>query len=94
MTGDDRKSEPLDESGKKANGTSTSGNREESMTESGKDAFGRDNAIRNPDSTSQGDGSVEDPGEQNPGESGTTSLGGESRDSGDVKGPGGVEGTS
>ncbi len=94
MTGDDRKREPLSESGDRGNRAGTSGNREESMTESGEDEFGRDRAIRNPDSTTQGDGSVEDPGEQNPRESGTTSLGGESRDSADVKGPGGVEGTS
>ncbi len=36
----------------------------------------------------------EDPGEQSPRESGTTSLGGESRDSEDGTGPGGVEGTN
>ena len=52
----------------------TSGSREESMTESGDEAFERD-------------------GEQRPGESGTTPLGGESKDSGDRTGPGGIEGT-
>ncbi len=52
----------------------TSRSREESMTESGDDAFGRD-------------------GTQRPRESGTTPLGGESKDSGDRTGPGGVEGT-
>ncbi len=37
---------------------------------------------------------MDDSGEQDPGESGTTSMGGESSDSTDIKGPGGVEGTS
>ncbi len=83
--------DPLEEGEDKANRTRTSGNREESMTESGKDAFGRGSAVRNPDSTEQGDGSTED-GRQDPGESGTTPLGGESPGSGDRKGPGGVEG--
>jgi hypothetical protein len=54
--------------------SATSGNREESMTESGDDAFERD-------------------GEQRTRESGTTHLGGESGDSADRTGPGGVEGT-
>ncbi len=94
MAGDERIRDPLEEGEDEANRTRTSGNREESMTESGKDAFDRDGAIRNPDSASQSDGSAEEPGEQDPSESGTTSLGGESRESGDIKGPGGVEGTS
>ena len=94
MTGkgdSDRVRDPLEEGEDKADRTRTSGNREESMTESGKDAFGRGSAVRNPDSTEQGDGSSEQ-GNQDPAESGTTPLGGESPDSGDRKGPGGVEG--
>ncbi len=94
MAGDERRHEPLEENTEKANHTGTSGNREESMIESEKDAFGRGSTTSDPDSASQGDGSVEDPGEQDPRESGTTSLGGESSDSADVKGPGEVEGTS
>lgn len=65
--------DPLKEGDDKS-GRPTSGSREESMTESGDDAFGHD-------------------GEQRPGESGTTPLGGESKESGDRTGPGGVEGT-
>ncbi|MGK2961801.1 MAG: hypothetical protein ACSLFK_06580 [Gemmatimonadaceae bacterium] len=76
MAGDEKLGnirDPLKEGEDKA-GRPTSGNREESMTESGDDAFGRD-------------------GEQRPRESGTTPLGGESKDAGDRTGPGGVEGT-
>ena len=88
----DRIRDPLEEGEDKANRTRTSGNREESMTESGKDAFGRGSAIRNPDSSEQGDGTSDETGSQNPGSSGTTPLGGEPSDAGDRKGPGGVEG--
>lgn len=89
--------DPLEEGEDKANRFRTSGNREESMTESGKDAFGDDTAVRNPDSSTQGDGSTEDDdvarsGKQRPDSSGTTSLGGESGDAADRKEPGGVEG--
>jgi hypothetical protein len=56
----------------------TSGNREESMRDSDKDAFGRKNAERN----------------SNPASSGTTGLGRESRDTDRIEGPGGVEGES
>ncbi len=94
MAGDEPIRDPLEAGEDKASRIMTSGNREESMTESGKDAFGKGGAIRTPDSTSQSDGSAVEPGEQDPSESGTTSLGGESRESGDIKGPGGVEGTS
>lgn len=66
-------SDPLKEGDEKSD-RQTSGSREESMTESGDDAFVRD-------------------GKQRPRESGTTPLGGESKDSGDRTGPGGVEGT-
>jgi hypothetical protein len=88
----DRIRDPLEEGEDKANRTGTSGNREESMTESGKDAFGRGSAVRNPDSTEQGDGTSDDTGRQSPRESGTTPLGGEPSDAGDRKEPGGVEG--
>ena len=92
--------DPLEEGEDKSQRLDTSRNREESMTESGKDAFGDKSAVRNPDSTQQGDG-TSDPadntyvgrlGEQSPSSSGTTSLGGEPRDSGSRTGAGGVEG--
>ena len=89
--------DPLEKGEEKANRAGTSGNREESMTESGKDAFGDKSAVRNPDSTSQGDGAPESDensrlGRQRSDSSGTTPLGGESSNSGDLKEPGGVEG--
>lgn len=70
------------------------------MTESGKDAFGDKSAIRNPDSTSQGEGSSdnEDPtyvgrlGRQTSASSGTTPLGGEPKGGEPERAPGGVEG--
>ncbi|HEX6574548.1 MAG TPA: hypothetical protein VF042_06210 [Gemmatimonadaceae bacterium] len=92
--------DPLEEGEDKAGRMDTSRSREESMTESGKDAFGDKSGARNPDSTQQGDG-TSDPadttyigrsGEQSPSASGTTSLGGEPRDSGSRTGAGGVEG--
>ena len=88
----DRIRDPLEEGEDKANHMRTSGNREESMTESGKDAFGEGSAVRNPDSTEQGDGTSDERGEQSPRASGTTSLGGEPGDAGDRTEPGGVEG--
>jgi len=97
---DQRVRDPLEEGEDKARKTGTSSNREESMTESGKDAFGDKSAVRNPDSTQQGDG-TSDPadntyigrvGYQSPSDSGTTPLGGESRDQDSRIGPGGVEG--
>jgi hypothetical protein len=47
--------DPLEEGEDQAemSGPSNSRNREESMTESGKDAFGRGSAVRNPDQTGQ-----------------------------------------
>lgn len=47
--------DPLSEGEDKAetSGLGSSGNREESMVESGKDAFGRGSAIRNPDQSEQ-----------------------------------------
>ena len=56
----------------------TSGNREESMNDSGKDAFSGGKSVRGTSTSS----------------SGTTGLGGESRDSDRIEGPGGVEGES
>ena len=96
---DTRRRAPLDESRDRPT-TGTSGNREESMKESGKDAFGRGTAVRNPESESQGDGSTQTgdasprggrSGKQSPSSSGTESLGGENRDS-SRRGPGGTEG--
>jgi len=84
--------DPLEEGEDRADRLDTSGNREESMKESGKDAFGRGSAVRNPDSSEQGDGSEGTEGSQSPADSGTTSLGGESAESADRRGPGGVEG--
>lgn len=92
--------DPLEEGEDKADRMETSGSREESMNEAGKDAFGDKNAVRNPDSTQQGDG-TSDPadntyigraGEQFSSSSGTASLGGEPPDSSSRTGPGGVEG--
>ncbi len=68
------------------------------MEESGNDAFGEKQPVR--DATSQGDGSTRtgkpgesvQPAQLDPSSSGTTSLGGEPRDSESLKGPGGVEG--
>ena len=88
----DRIRDPLEEGEDKANRTRTSGNREESMTESSKDAFGRGSAVRNLDPTEQGDGTSDETGSQNPRTSGTTPLGGEPSDAGDRTEPGGVEG--
>ena len=70
--------DPLEENEDKASSMRTSGNREESMRESGKDAFGDKSAVRNPNTAS----------------SGTTGLGGESSDADRIEGPGGVEGES
>ena len=68
----------------------TSGSREESMKESGDDVFG-ENARRDRKASSQADGSKS--GEQDPASSGTTPLSGDTADSNDRQGPGGVEGT-
>ena len=70
--------DPLEENEDKASSLRTSGNREESMRESGKDAFGDKSAARNPNTAS----------------SGTTGLGGESSNGDRIEGPGGVEGES
>ncbi len=97
----DRIRDPLEEGEDKANRGRTSGNREESMTESGKDAFGSDSAVRNPDSTSHD----EEPTDASdityigrlgntPASSGTTSLSGERKGGNPEPGPGGVEGES
>ena len=84
QTSDSRESNAKDAS-------QTSGNREESMKESGDDAFG-ENARRDRKSSSQADGSKS--GEQDPASSGTTPMSGETADSNDRQSPGGVEGTS
>jgi len=92
--------DPLEEGEDKSQMPGNSRNREESMTESGKDAFGDKSAARNPDATEQGDGSSEPAdntyigrvGEQFSASSGTTPLGGESKDQDSKLGAGGVEG--
>jgi len=61
-----------------SSGTPTSGNREESMHDSGKDAFNKGTPVRGSNTSS----------------SGTTGLGGESKDSDRTQGAGGVEGDS
>ncbi len=64
-------------------GAPSSGNREESMGESGEDAFARGGAVRKKtEDTSQKSAT-----------SGTSGLTGESSDSDLLRGPGGVEGT-
>jgi hypothetical protein len=92
-------SDPLEKEDDKAQGK-TSKSREESMSESGQDAFSAKNVVRKPDASPQGDG-TSDPsdmtyvgraGEQFSSTSGTTSLGGESRDADEKTGAGGVEG--
>lgn len=78
-----------------------SGNRDEGTSESGEDAFARDGAPKRPRSIAQSDGTTFDPdttligesGKQDPSSSGTTPMGGETKDSDSAKGPGGVEGT-
>jgi len=75
----------------------TSGNREESMSESAKDAFGKRDDIRSPAPSTKADKSRDDEAlvrqnKQSPQSSGTESLGGETSDGSDRKSPGGVEG--
>ena len=69
--------DPLEEGEDKSqmSNPSNSRNREESMTESGKDAFGRGSAVRNPDSEENRQV------QQRATKSGTTQLGGEDADS-------------
>lgn len=62
----------------------TSGSREESMKDSGKDSFGEKKAKSDGNSPNS---------ELDPAGSGTTPLGGETPDSSDRQSPGGVEGT-
>ena len=70
------------------------------MDKSGEDAFNNRNAAKTPRATQQGDGTSEPAdntyigtvGEQFSSSSGTTPLGGESRDQDSKTGPGGVEG--
>ncbi|MEO5579274.1 MAG: hypothetical protein ABIR58_01335 [Gemmatimonadaceae bacterium] len=81
--------------------TPTSGSREESMNEAGKDQFGKKPPPQAPAPEDQGDGTSDDLDEtpardatrQNPASSGTTSLGGEPKDAESIRGPGGIEGT-
>ena len=73
------------------NASQTSGNRVESMKDSGKDEFG-EKSKTDRSASSQADGTKS--GEQNPASSGTAPLAGETPDSNDRQSPGGVEGTS
>ena len=73
------------------NASQTSGSREESMKDSGKDDFGKKK--QGDTATNQADGVKRDP-DLDPASSGTTPLGGESREANDRPGPGGVEGES
>jgi hypothetical protein len=92
--------DPLEEGEDKSQLTGTSRDREESMTESGKDEFGGKSAVRSPDPTEQSDGTSEPAdntyigrvGEQFSSSSGTTPLAGESSDQDSRIAPGGVEG--
>lgn len=71
--------------GKSDRGRNTSGNREESMKESGEDAFGGKKSVRGSDPAQE---------EQDPASSGTVPLGGESAEGDDQKESGGIEGTA
>jgi hypothetical protein len=73
------------------NASQTSGSREESMKDSGNDDFGK--TKKGDTSKNQSDGVKRDP-DLDPASSGTTPLGGESREANDRPGPGGVEGES
>jgi|SRR5687768_7947607 len=71
----------------------TSGSREESMKDSGKDDFGKKNPKQGDTASNQADGVKRD-SDLDPASSGTSPLGGESREANDRPGPGGVEGES
>lgn len=71
----------------------TSGNREESMNDSGEDAFGKKSPQPDRSGATQADGTKRDD-DLDPASSGTTSLGGESRAANERPGPGGIEGES
>ena len=75
------------------NASQTSGSREESMKDSGNDDFGEKNPKRDERAANQADGVKRDP-DLDPASSGTTPLGGETREANDRPGPGGVEGES
>lgn len=51
--------DPIGKSEDKSLRVKTSQNREESMKESGSDAFGDKSSVRNPETSSQGDGTSE-----------------------------------
>jgi len=55
----ERVKDPLDKGEDKSQRLDTSMNREESMQESGKDAFGEKSSARKPDPSNQGDGTSE-----------------------------------
>lgn len=89
--GDDRTRNPRDDTA--PGNAQTSRNREESMKDSGKDAFADKNPRRDRNATNQADG-TKTGSELDPASSGTTPLGGESQAANDRPGPGGVEGES
>jgi len=86
LTRDSREKDPQD-------APKTSGNREESMNDSGKDAFGKKSPQPDRGAATQADGTKRDD-ELDPASSGTTSLGGESRAANERPGAGGIEGES
>jgi len=71
------------------------------MDKAGSDAFADEAGTEDPMPEDQGDGTSDDLDEtpspdatrQNPASSGTTSIGGESKDAESIRSPGGVEGT-
>ena len=75
----------------------TSGNREESMSESASDAYGKRGDVRDPAPATKADKSRDDEAavrdnQQSSQSSGTESLGGETSDGADRKAPWGIEG--
>ena len=74
------------------NASQTSRNREESMEDSGKDAFGQKNPKPDRTASSQADGTTRS-ADLDPASSGTASLAGETPESSDRQSPGGVEGS-
>lgn len=104
MTRSNESRDPLQGGKDKRESQKTSGNREESMTESGKDAFGSSSEARIPELADDGDdgkgrdrsAGLSDPaaGKQTSRSSGTTSLGGERKGGAAERAPGGVEGES
>ena len=73
------------------NASRAPGNRDESMKDSGKDAFGQKNPRPDRTASSQADGTTRSE-DLDPASSGTAPLAGETPESSDRQSPGGVEG--